>query len=47
MAGRNLESLQKQYNKAAVAGKGGMPGRGPGGPEVPEGPEAWVANPRT
>lgn len=33
MAGRNLESLQKRYNKAAVAPKGGMmggPGRGPG-----------------
>lgn len=35
MAGRSLESLQKRYNKAAVAQKGGMmggPGRGPGGP---------------
>ena len=30
MAGRNLESLQKRYNKAASADRGGM--RGPGGP---------------
>jgi len=38
MAGRDLESLQKQYNKAAVAAKGGMPGRGPGrGPGGPRG----------
>lgn len=37
MAGRSLESLQKQYNKAAQAERSGMPGpvgrgRGPGGP---------------
>ncbi len=37
MAGRNLESLQKRYNKAASAERRGMPGpggpgRGPGGP---------------
>ncbi len=34
MAGRDLESLQKRYNKAASMEKGGMrgPGRGPGGP---------------
>lgn len=35
MAGRNLESLQKRYNKAASMESGRMPGgpgRGPGGP---------------
>ncbi|MBE5949186.1 MAG: ABC transporter ATP-binding protein [Lachnospiraceae bacterium] len=47
MAGRNLESLQKQYNKAAVAGKGGMPGRGPGGPgRGPGGPRGMGGKPK-
>lgn len=47
MAGRNLESLQKQYNKAAVAAKGGMPGRGPGGPgRGPGGPRGMGGKPK-
>ena len=47
MAGRDLESLQKQYNKAAVAAKGGMPGRGPGGPgRGPGGPRGMGGKPK-
>ncbi len=50
MAGRDLESLQKRYNKAAVAGKGGMmggPGRGPGGPgRGPGGPRGMGGKPK-
>lgn len=42
MAGRNLESLQKQYNKTAADAKGGMMGSrrpgGPGGPGRGKGP---------